>query len=202
MRWASLRSYEAWKFAKLQSARETCGAQTLNPQTIDDTCCHRVVVASGAGVPYQKPPVQLGTVADAVASIVPTTEEFDVTILLEPLNTRVDHPGVLFSRTEDAVAVIQAVQSPRVRLLYDLYHSVTEGGDPATVLPPVAHLVEHVQIADAPGRGEPGSGTIDWPAQLKLLGAVGYAGPLGVECNPTTAPTGAALAWFRTLVSQ
>ena len=164
--------------------------------------CHRVVVASGAGVPYQKRAVQLATVADAVASIVPIAEELDVVIMLEPVNTRVDHPGVLFSQTEDAVAVIRAVASPRVRLLYDLYHSVTEGEDPAAVLPTVAALIDHVQVADSPGRGEPGSGTIDWPVQLKLLDTNGYTGTIGLECSPTRKPTGAALAWFRSLVAH
>lgn len=164
--------------------------------------CQRVVVASGPGVPYQKRPVQLATVAQAVSSIVPIAESFGVTIMLEPVNTRVDHPGVLFSHTEDAVAVIEMVNSPRVRLLYDLYHSVTEGEDPAEVLPPIAHLLEHVQVADAPGRGEPGSGKIDWEAALNLLHSVGYSGPIGVECSPTRAPTGEALKWFSTLVDR
>ncbi len=158
----------------------------------------RIVVPSGSAVPYMKRPVQLDIVAKAIASIVPVAEAHGLTIMLEPVNTRVDHPGVLFGMTEDAVAVIEKVSSPRVRLLYDLYHSVTEREDPFEVLPSVAHLVEHVQIADAPGRGEPGSGKIDWPAALGLLERVGYKGIVGVECSPTRA-TGEALALIRQL---
>ncbi|MFM5925127.1 MAG: TIM barrel protein [Novosphingobium sp.] len=158
-----------------------------------------IVVPSGSAVPYMKRPVQLGIVAKAIASVVPVAEAHGLTILLEPVNTRVDHPGVLFGMTEDAVAVIELVNSPRVRLLYDLYHSVTEREDPAAVLPAVAKYVAHIQIADAPGRGEPGSGTIDWPAMLRLIEGVGYKGVLGLECSPTGPDTPAALAYFRGL---
>jgi len=160
--------------------------------------CGNVVVPSGSAVPYMKRPVQLANAAKAIASVVPVAEAHGVTILLEPVNTRVDHPGVLFGMTEDAVAVIEQVGSPSVRLLYDVYHSITEREDPFAVLPQVAHLVGHVQIADAPGRGEPGSGKVDWPAIVGLLEKVGYAGVIGVECSPTR-PTAEALAYIRGL---
>jgi hydroxypyruvate isomerase len=160
--------------------------------------CKRIVVPSGSAVPYMKRPVQLGIVSQAIASVVPVAEAHGLTIMLEPVNTRVDHPGVLFGMTEDAVAVIEQVASPRVRLLYDLYHSITEREDPREVLPKVAHLVEHIQIADAPGRGEPGSGAIDWAAMLGLIESVGYRGVLGVECSPTR-PTAEALELIKRL---
>ena len=95
--------------------------------------------------------------------------------------------------------MIANVQSPRVRILYDLYHSVVEVENPAEVLPRIAPLLEHVQVADAPGRGEPGSGAIDWSAMLGHLKSVGYNGLIGVECSPTTPDTAAALAHFKAL---
>lgn len=164
--------------------------------------CRRVVVGSGPAVPYQKRAVQLATVTRAVASIVPIAEELDVTILIEAVNTRVDHPGVLFSETEDSLAIVRGVGSSRVRLLYDLYHSIAEGEDPQAVLPPIVDLVGHVQIADLPGRGEPGSGGIDWPRQLKLLADSGYRGVVGIECHPTRPSTADALAYIRNLGRQ
>lgn len=159
----------------------------------------RIVVPSGSAVPYMKRPVQLGIVAKAIASVIPVAEQHGLTILLEPVNTRVDHPGVLFGMTEDAVAVIEQVNSPRVKLLYDLYHSITERENPAEVLPAVAKYVEHIQVADAPGRGEPGSGKIDWPAMLRLIESTGYAGVLGLECSPIGPDTPAALRYIREL---
>jgi hydroxypyruvate isomerase len=164
--------------------------------------CRRVVVGSGPGVPWLKRPVQLKIVADAVAGIVPIAEELDITVMLEPVNTRVDHPGVLFSQTIDAVDVINHVRSPRVRLLYDMYHSITEGEDPDAIVPQVASLIEHVQIADAPGRGEPGSGQVAWEARLNLLKTVGYTGAIGVECSPTISPTLDALRFIRDLCAR
>jgi hydroxypyruvate isomerase len=160
-----------------------------------------IVVPSGIAVPYMKRPVQLDIVAGAIASIVPVAEAHSLTILLEPVNTRVDHPGVLFGMTEDAVAVIETIASPQVKLLYDVYHSVTEREDPFTVLPKVARHLGHIQIADAPGRGEPGSGRMDWAAILKLIADVGYGGPIGLELSPTGTDTAAALVPIRALAA-
>jgi len=160
-----------------------------------------IVVPSGIAVPYMKRPAQLDIVAGAIASVVPVAQAHGLTILLEPVNTRVDHPGVLFGMTEDAVAVIEKIGSPQVKLLYDVYHSITERENPAEVLPKVAHLVGHIQIADAPGRAEPGTGQIDWPAMLKLIEGVGYTGALGLELTPSTSDTAAALSHIRALVA-
>jgi hydroxypyruvate isomerase len=109
----------------------------------------------------------------------------DVDFILEPVNSRVDHPGALTDRTEDAVHVARAIGSDRFGILYDLYHSIAQGEDPATELADAAGLVKYVQVADVPGRGEPGSGTVDWPAQLAVLRASGYDGPIGLEYFPT-----------------
>ena len=184
--------------------------QLVDPATHDGFCatfrqaaedavalgCRNVVVTSGRGVPWLKRPVQHGIFADALKRLVPIAEELDVLILLESANTRHDHPGVLCSTTEDSVVVAELAGSPRVRVLYDLYHSVVEGEDPALVLPRVAPFLEHVQIADAPGRGEPGSGTIDWPAMFALIAATGYSGAIGLECLPTR-PSAEAFAAIR-----
>lgn len=160
-----------------------------------------IVVPSGIAVPYMKRPAQLDIVAGAIASVVPVAQAHGLTILLEPVNTRVDHPGVLFGMTEDAVAVIEKIGSLQVKLLYDVYHSVTERENPFEVLPKVAHLVGHIQIADAPGRAEPGTGQIDWPAILKLIESTGYTGALGLELTPSTSDTAAALAHIRALAA-
>lgn len=187
--------------------------QLVDPATHDGFCeifrqaaqdavllgCRNVVVTSGRGVPWLRRPAQHRIFADALEMLVPIAMELDVVILLESANTRYDHPGVLCSRTQDSVDVAELVNSPRVRLIYDLYQSIVEGEDPAEVLPRAVHLVDHVQIGDVPGRGEPGSGTIDWPAMLRLLESVGYTGALGLECSPTGADTPAALAFIKSL---
>ncbi|WP_219893048.1 TIM barrel protein [Aquisediminimonas profunda] len=164
--------------------------------------CRNIVVTSGRGVPWLKRPVQHRNLADALVRLLPIAEELDVTILLESANTRYDHPGVLCSTTADSVDVAEMVGSPRVRLIYDLYQSVVEGEDPEVVLPRAIHLVDHVQVGDVPGRGEPGSGTLDWPAQLGLLKRLGYRGLIGLELMPTRSPTGDALAYIKQLCTE
>ena len=108
----------------------------------------------------------------------------DVDFILEPVNSRVDHPGALTDRTEDAVDIARAMGSDRFGILYDLYHSIVQGEDPATELANAAGFVKYVQLADAPGRHEPGSGDVDWAAQLAVVRASGYDGPIGLEYFP------------------
>ena len=164
--------------------------------------CTHVVVGSGPGVPYMKRAVQLGIVSEAVAGIGPIADELGVVAILEAVNTRVDHPGVLFSQTSDAASVVRHVAHPRVRLLYDIYHSIAEGENVAEQLAAYSDIIEHVQIADAPGRGEPGTGAVDWAATLGLLRGAGYAGVVGVECYPTLASSADALAYIRQLADR
>lgn len=147
--------------------------------------CPRIVLGSGVGFPGQKRAQNLDRIAEIFAEAVRRTEGSGVTLILEPVNTRVDHPGALTDRTVDAVTVARAVGSARFGILYDLYHSVTMGEDPATELAAAAGVVDYVQIADSPGRGEPGSGSLDWAAQLAVLRASGYDGPIGLEYFPT-----------------
>jgi len=189
--------------------------QLVDPDTHEEFCdifrkaaqdakalgCQNVVVTSGRGVPWMKRPAQLGIFAEALRRLVPIAEELDVIILLESANTRVDHPGVLCSMTMDSVEVARMVGSDRVRVLYDLYHSVAEGEDPSNVLPQIIDLVDHIQIADAPGRGEPGTGAIDWQASFRLFDAVGYEGTIGIECQPKIAPTSDAMDYVQRLAS-
>jgi hydroxypyruvate isomerase len=162
--------------------------------------CPRIVLGSGIGFPGMKRPQNLQRLIDVFTDAVQRTDDSGVTLVLEPVNTRVDHPGALLDRTADAVAVARAVGSPRFKILYDLYHSVTEGEDPATELANAAGLVGYVQIADVPGRGEPGSGSLDWTAQLSALRASGYDGPIGLEYFPTTASV-ASVAQIRSIAA-
>ena len=145
----------------------------------------RIVLGSGTGFAGQKRVQNLERLIEVFSQAVERTEGSGVKLILEAVNTRVDHPGALTDRTVDAVTVARGVNSPSFGILYDLYHSIVEGEDPATELKNAAGLVDYVQVADAPGRGEPGSGSIDWAAQLQVLRTSGYDGPLGLEYFPT-----------------
>jgi hydroxypyruvate isomerase len=147
--------------------------------------CPRIVLGSGVGFPGQKRSQNLARLVDVFSQAVERTKGSGVKLILEPVNTRVDHPGALTDRTADAVTVARGVDSDAFGILYDIYHSLTEGEDPATELANAGRLVDYVQLADVPGRGEPGSGAVDWAAQLAVLRSSGYDGPIGLEYFPT-----------------
>ena len=147
--------------------------------------CPRVVLASGTGFPGMNRQKNHQLITDMFAEAVERTAGSGIEFALEPINSRVDHPGALTDRTDDAVQIARAIGSDRFGILYDLYHSIVQGEDPATELANAAGLVKYVQLADVPGRGQPGSGRLDWAAQLGVLRASGYDGPIGLEYFPT-----------------
>jgi hydroxypyruvate isomerase len=162
--------------------------------------CPRIVLGSGVGFPGAKRGPQLDRLVDVFSQAVERTEGSGVKLVLEPVNTRVDHPGALLDRTAEAVYIARGVDSDRFGILYDMYHSITEGEDPATELANAGGIVDYVQIADSPGRGEPGSGEVDWPARLAVLRDSGYAGPIGLEYFPTVEST-ASLAYIKNVAA-
>lgn len=108
-----------------------------------------------------------------------------VVLGLEPLNDRVDHPGYYLTSTEEGLDIVDEVGRPEVRLVYDIYHSAVMGEATEAVLKGRLDRVVHVHLADAPGRGEPGSGAMDWSDRLEWLEQQGYAGYVGLEYKPT-----------------
>jgi hydroxypyruvate isomerase len=148
--------------------------------------CTRIVVGSGTGFGGRKRQDQLDELIEIFTKGVQQIDGSGVTLVLEPVNIRVDHPGALLDRTSEAVYIARGVDSPHFGVLYDLYHSTVEGEDVAAELENAGDLIRYVQVADAPGRGEPGSGAIDWPARLADLRGSGYDGPIGLEYYPTT----------------
>ena len=149
--------------------------------------CPRIVVGSGTGFGGRKRQDQLDELIDIFTRGVAHIAGSGITLVLEPVNIRVDHPGALLDRTAEAVYIARGVGSPYFGVLYDLYHSTVEGENVAAELANAGDLIRYVQIADAPGRGEPGTGTIDWPARLADLRGSGYDGPIGLEYYPKTA---------------
>ena len=142
-------------------------------------------MVSGDARPGVERSRQLDAITEALLRAAPIASTAGVRLLLEPLNTRVDHPGYFLDSTAEALEVIRDVDDPAVRLLYDLYHSIVMGEDPQEVLAGSGHLVGHVHIADVPGRHEPGTGTIDWPLQLAALRSAEYSGAIGLEYKPS-----------------
>ena len=121
----------------------------------------------------------------------------DVVFLLENLNTEVDHPGTPFARAADTLALVAAVDSPHLRMNLDLYHAqIGEGNLIGLIRRARAHVGE-VPVADVPGRCEPGTGEINYPAIAEALRGLGYAGVVGLEGWPSS-DSHLALERFRT----
>ena len=120
-----------------------------------------------------------------------------VVLALEPLNDRVDHPGYYLTSTEEGLDIVDEVGRPEVKLLYDIYHAAVMG-EAIEVLAGRLDRVVHVHLADTPGRGEPGSGRMDYTERLEWLAAHGYDGLIGLEYKPS-GPTVETLR-FRELV--
>ncbi|CAE1146246.1 MAG: TIM barrel protein [Serratia rubidaea] len=100
---------------------------------------------------------------------------------LENLNTAVDHPGTPFARAEETLALVSAVDSPFVKMNLDLYHAqIGEGNLCELIRRSAAHIGE-IQVADVPGRCEPGSGEINYPAIARTLREINYQGVVALE---------------------
>lgn len=143
-----------------------------------------LIVVTGNDNPGVPRAVQHAAVVSALRQAAPIAEDAGVQLVLEPLNAVVNHPGYYLTSTLEGLDMVEEVDSPAVRLLYDLYHSVIMGEQPAQVLASRGHLIGHVHLADAPGRHEPGTGHIDFPACLRVIAEAGYSGPIGLEFWP------------------
>lgn len=116
-------------------------------------------------------------------------------VLIEPINTR-DMPGFFLSRQAQAMAVLEEVGEPNLRLQFDLYHCQVMDGDLSRHLERQFDAIGHIQIAGVPERHEPDVGEVHYPALFARLEALGYGGWIGCEYRPAGA-TRAGLGWGR-----
>jgi hydroxypyruvate isomerase len=116
---------------------------------------------------------------------------------LENLNTAVDHPDTPFARAADTLALVEAVASPHLRLNLDLYHAQIGEGNLIELIERALPFIGEIQVADVPGRCEPGTGEVNYPAVAVALERLGYRGVVGLEGWASGDPV-AALEAFRT----
>ena len=119
----------------------------------------------------------------------------DVRILVEAVNT-FDNGPYLVSHTDDAARLIERVGAPNVGLQYDVFHMQRMEGNLADTIRRHRELIAHVQVADCPGRGEPGTGEINFPFLFGVLEEIGYGGHVGLEYVPTTERTEQSFGWM------
>ncbi len=156
--------------------------------------CHRIHAMLGNRRPDLERARQVACAVEQLAWAAPLAEEADVTLLVEPLNA-FDAPDYLIHTTAEGMEIVRAVDHPRVRLQYDVYHGqMQEGNLIHTITEHLAHI-GHIQISDVPGRHQPGTGEIHFPNIFAALEQLGYTGYIGLEYRPL-GETDESLAWL------
>jgi len=141
-----------------------------------------------------------GNIALGLKLLAPVAEEQEVTLLLEPLNTLVDHRGYSLSSSKTAFDIIKRVGSGRIKVLYDVYHmQIMEGNVIRTIRDNIEHI-GYIHAADVPGRFEPGTGELNYANIFKAINDAGYRGYVGFEFQPKK-DTDSALAVIRELTA-
>ena len=118
-----------------------------------------------------------------------------IRLLIEPINDR-DIPGFFVTRADQALELIDRAGHPNIGLLHDLYHAQVMVGDLLTNLERLMPRIGHIQFADPPGRHEPGTGELNWPALFAAIDRLGYRGWVSAEYFPT-GKTADSLGWMR-----
>ena len=133
-----------------------------------------------------------------VANLAFAAEELakaNIKLLIEPCNTR-DIPGFFLTRTDQALSLIEEVGSNNLFVQYDIYHAQIMEGDLARTMEANLPRIAHIQLADNPGRHEPGTGEINYPFLFDHLDRIGYSGWIGCEYRPL-AGVDAGLGWMK-----
>lgn len=146
--------------------------------------CKRMTVVGGNDQPNITQVEMHQNIIDGLTLAKPIVEKAGVMLILEPMNIRVDHKGHCLYGSEDAVRICREVDSPMIKINWDLYHMQISEGDLCGRLHDGFDQVGYIQVADHPGRHEPGTGEIYYPRVYEALKSLGYAGPIGLECSP------------------
>jgi len=150
--------------------------------------CPRLVMVPGNHVAGWDRDRHRAEVVASLRSVAPHLERAGVTVVLEPLNSRVDHAHCWCDTSEEAFAVVEAVGSPAVRVLYDLYHLRVMGDDLVATITRHHAAIGYYHVAGVPGRREPNGGEVDFAPVFDAIGTTGYAGFIGLEYRPALPP--------------
>ena len=157
--------------------------------------CTRINCLVGKAIPDVDLVLAHATLVENLRFAATTLAEDDVTLLVEPLN-RIETPGFLIGTSSEALELIDEVGATNLALQYDIYHAQrVEGNIIATLRAQIAGI-GHVQIADSPGRNEPGTGELAYERILPVLDELGYSGWVGLEYKPSRA-TSETFGWMQ-----
>jgi hydroxypyruvate isomerase len=149
---------------------------------------------AGVVPPEQRPAAERTFIANLARAADLAAEE-QITLLIEPINTR-DRPNYFLSRAEHAADIIARIERPNVRIQFDFYHAQIVAGDLITRFARLLPAIGHVQIAAVPSRAEPDEGEVNYPAIFEAIDRLGYRGWIGCEYKPR-GKTEDGLGWAR-----
>ncbi len=144
--------------------------------------CRRLNVQAGNEVPGLSRGAMFECLSENLAWAIDQFAE--ITFFIEPLN-RVEHTRYILGRTSDALEIITGVNSSRLQLQFDVYHTQRTEGNLTKLIQTHFAQIGHIQIADSPARNQPGTGEIHWSYLLRQIEALNYAGYIGLEYIPT-----------------
>jgi hydroxypyruvate isomerase len=160
--------------------------------------CTRLNALVGVRLPEVERETQLQLARENVAWAAERARALGASIMIEAINSYENGPYLLDTSAK-AVGFLDAVDADNVLLQYDVYHMQRMEGNLAETISRLLPRIGHVQVADTPGRGEPGTGEINYRFILNLLERSGYGGWVGVEYNPSTTRTEDSLGWIKEL---
>ena len=159
-----------------------------------ELACSRVNCLVGIAIPGLDPAIARATLVDNVRYAAQALATIGATLVVEPLN-RIETPGFVIGTTAEGLALIDEAGAPNFKLQYDVYHAQrSEGNVIATIRTHVARF-GHVQIADSPGRNEPGTGELAYERILPAFDEAGYNGWIGLEYKPSR-PVPETFSWI------
>ena len=157
--------------------------------------CAKLNALVGRELPGMSRQQQLDLARENISWAADRAADYGVEVLVEPVNTFENGPYLLY-RTDDGARFVKSVGKANVRLQHDLYHMQRMEGNLSVTLRRHIGQIAHVQVADSPGRGEPGTGEIHYPYVFGVLEELGYDGYIGLEYNPTTERAEESFAWI------
>ena len=162
--------------------------------------CRQINCLAGIAPAGAAPDMLRKTFVDNLRFVAGKLKTAGIKLLIEPINT-FDIPGFYLSRTAQALEIMNDVGSDNLFLQYDVYHMQRMEGELAASLKKNLSRIAHIQIADNPGRNEPGTGEINYPFLFRHIDQIGYAGWIGCEYKPATT-TAAGLGWAAAYLSN
>jgi len=147
--------------------------------------CTTIVVTTGNERADVSREIQHANVVEALRAALPVIEGTGIQLVLEPLNVLVNHKGYYLTTTAEGAEIIREVDSPQVRLLYDVYHQQITEGNLIETIRRYIDVIGHFHTGDVPGRKEPGTGEINYKNVFAAIAETGYEGYVVFECGLT-----------------